>query len=136
MTAPALCAPPETSVAKAAKLMLKCRVNRLPVVADGTLVGIVTRADLVRAFHRSDDEIERELRGDVLEHTLWLDPAGVDVGVEDGVVTLTGVTDTRTTARLVETLARRVPGVVAVESRLEWRFDDRNVHASRSSLTP
>ena len=35
--------------------MLDRGVNRLPVVdADGKLVGIVTRADLVRAFVRDD----------------------------------------------------------------------------------
>ena len=38
-------------------------VNRLPVVnADGTLLGIVTRADLVRAFVRTDEELAEEIR--------------------------------------------------------------------------
>ena len=54
--------------------MIDYRINRLPVVSDGKLVGIVTRADLVRAFTRSDEEIEREIRDDVLLHTLWVDP--------------------------------------------------------------
>ena len=42
--------------------MLGAGVNRLPVVTDGKLVGIVTRADLVRAFVRTDVDIAREIR--------------------------------------------------------------------------
>ena len=40
-------------------------INRVPVVSDGVLVGIVSRADLVRAFIRSDEELERDIREDV-----------------------------------------------------------------------
>ena len=49
------------------------------------LVGIVTRADLVRAFTRTDAEIERELKEDVLERTMWIDTGKVEVSVQDGV---------------------------------------------------
>ena len=70
--------------------MCERRVNRLPVVKDGKLVGIVTRADLVRAFTRTDAEIERELREDVLARTMWVEPGRVELEVRNGVVTLTG----------------------------------------------
>ena len=59
MTSPAITIAPDSAVARAAELMIEHRVNRLPVVAGGRLVGIVARADLVRAFTRSDEEIER-----------------------------------------------------------------------------
>ena len=36
-------------------------MNRLPVIGAHKLVGIVTRADLVRAFVRSDADIRREI---------------------------------------------------------------------------
>ena len=65
--------------------MCERHVNRLPVVKDGMLVGIVTRADLVRAFTRTDAEIEGELKEDVLERMMWIDPGKVDVIVENGV---------------------------------------------------
>src|SRR5580765_3776523 len=58
MTSPALTIGPRRPVAEAAGRMLDEHVNRLPVVDDaGRLLGIVTRADLVRAFVRTDDEI-------------------------------------------------------------------------------
>ena len=66
MTSPAITIPPYESVAEAARIMCERGVNRLPVVKDERLVGIITRADLVRAFTRSDEEIAREIREDVL----------------------------------------------------------------------
>src|SRR3954451_24247248 len=56
MTSPALTVGPRKRVHEAARLMTDRRINRLPVVAGGALVGIVTRADLVRAFTRSDEQ--------------------------------------------------------------------------------
>jgi CBS domain-containing protein len=65
MTSPPVTIRPDRSVAQAASMMLEHRVNRLPVIADGHLVGLVTRSDLVRAFTRPDPEIERSIREDV-----------------------------------------------------------------------
>ena len=67
MTAPAITIPPYESVAEAARIMCELGVNRLPVVKDERLVGIITRADLVRAFTRSDEDIAQEIREDVFE---------------------------------------------------------------------
>jgi CBS domain-containing protein len=50
MTAPAVTVSSHCPVADAAGLMLELSIDRLPVVDDGRLVGIVTRADLVRDF--------------------------------------------------------------------------------------
>jgi CBS domain-containing protein len=120
MTAPALTISPEQDVSEAARLMVEKHVNRLPVVEDGALVGIVTRADVVRAFQRSDETIAREIVDDVLFLRLWIAPGSIDVDVGDGVVTLEGRVDSQEIAAIVETYVRRVPGVVAVESNLEW----------------
>ena len=124
MTAPAITVPPTTTVAEAARLMSERRVNRLPVVDDGVLVGIVTRADLVRAFVRSDGEIDTEIRQDVLQRTLWVDDGRVSVEVRRGAVTLAGELDRRSDVELLERLVRRVPGVIAVASSVAWRADD------------
>jgi CBS domain-containing protein len=125
MTSPALTIGPDRPVAEAAGVMVDEGVNRLPVVnADGTLLGIVTRADLVRVFVRSDAELTEEIRQDVLVKTLWITPGGVDVAVKDGVVTLKGEVENRATAEMLPDFVRRVPGVVAVRSDVTW--EDEN----------
>jgi CBS domain-containing protein len=104
--------------------MTERRINRLPVVKDNVLVGIVTRADLVRAFARPDEQLAQEIREDLLERTLWLDPGTVEVDVTRGLVQLTGTLPKRSDAMLLERLAAKVPGVVDVDSRVTWAVDD------------
>jgi CBS domain-containing protein len=119
MTSPAITISPDRPVAEAAGRMIDASVNRLPVVdEDGALVGIVTRADLVRAFVRSDAEIAREISEDVVLRTLWIAPEQVSVSVAHGFVRLSGRVGSESDVELVESLARRVPGVVSVESKL------------------
>jgi CBS domain-containing protein len=121
MTAPAVTISPQRSVAEAASLMLDRGVNRLPVVdADKKLVGIVTRADLVRAFVRDDSVIEREIRDDVLLRTMWESPDRFGVRVRGGQVLLAGrVNDAQAAGELVR-FVERVPGVVNVRTRITW----------------
>ena len=124
MTAPAVTVGADRPVAEAARLMVERGIKRLPVVdADGTLIGVVTRTDLVRAFVRSDEEIEREIR-DMVLRTLWIDEPGWELRVERGEVGLSGTLQRRSDAELLEHFAGRVPGVVAVRSTLRWAWDD------------
>jgi CBS domain-containing protein len=118
MTAPALTIGPERTVREAATRMLDEGVNRLPVIENGVLVGLVSRADLVRAFARSDDEIRREIGAEVVRQTLWLDPSTLSIDVRDGIVTLGGVLDNEADVELLREFVRRVPGVVSVHSTL------------------
>ena len=127
MTSPAVTIGPERTAREAAVRMLAEDVNRLPVIEGDTLVGIVSRADLVRAFARSDTEIRREIDTDVVKQILWLDPTGLDVAVEDGIVTLSGTLDSDTDIELLREFVRRVPGVVSIRSNLRARS---NSHAS------
>jgi CBS domain-containing protein len=124
MTAPAITIGPRRPLAEAAASMLDHRISRLPVVDDGTLVGIVTRADLVRAFIRPDEDIAREIKDDVIVRSLWISPEDIDVEVEDGEVTIGGTVDTKADAELIPSFAERVPGVVSVASTLSWRSID------------
>jgi CBS domain-containing protein len=124
MTAPAVTIRPKQQVSDAAKLMIERRINRLPVVVDGKLVGIVTRADLVRAFHRPDAEIEREIREEILHWMIWIAPSSLELTVRDGKVTIRGTVDTRLDAESIASLLRRVPGVTDVDYELDWRYEE------------
>jgi CBS domain-containing protein len=118
MTSPALAVRPTQQISEAARLMVDHRINRLPVVSGGKLVGIISRADVLRAFERNDAELEREIREDVLRGALWLTPESFEIRVEDGVVELRGRVRTSQDAADVISLVRRVPGVLAVDADL------------------
>jgi CBS domain-containing protein len=121
MTAPAVTIEPWRSAAGAAAIMLEHGVNRLPVVDDdGEIVGIVTRADLVRAFARTDQEIAREIHDEVLMRSFWLDTASMTLSVEGGEVLLEGQVDSQAVAETLPIAIERVPGVVSVEANLTW----------------
>lgn len=118
MTSPALTIEPGRPLAEAASVMLNEGINRLPVVDDrGTLIGLVTRGDLVRAFARDDPTIERELV-QMIRDDLWMDPDELEISVTHGHVTIAGDVENEADARVLRTLARRIPGVVEVTSKL------------------
>ena len=99
MTSPAITVRPDAHVSYAARLMTENGIKRLPVVdSDGTLAGIVTRADLVRAFARPDHEIEREIREEVIQRILWIEAPSVVVRVERGEARLSGRLERRSDA--------------------------------------
>jgi CBS domain-containing protein len=137
MTAPALTIAAGRPVAEAARTMVEHGVKRLPVVDGDRLIGIVTRADLVRAFVRSDEEIRREIYDDVLLRTLWIDPEPVEVEVTDGLVVVAGRVGTRSEAELIGAYVSRVPGVVDVDaSGLGWAEDDLRRRRSLADAVP
>lgn len=127
MTAPAITIGPAQSLQAAAAVMTAGGVNRLPVVEKGWLVGILTRADLVRAYMRSDDELARTITEEVLHRSLWLDPEEFDVEVKNGQVALRGHVEQRSTAGVVEEAVAMVPGVVSVTADITWTTDDRDL---------
>jgi CBS domain-containing protein len=131
MTAPAITVSPRETIAAAARLMTDRGINRLVVVDDeGRPVGIVSRADLVRAYVRSDEELAATIREDILLRILWLDPAGFTVKVRDGVATITGHVERRSTAEMVESSVRMVPGIARVDADVAWSIDDDKVRPS------
>ena len=125
MTSPPVTIAAHRPVTEAAKTMIDRRVNRLPVVDEGgKLLGILTRADLVRAFVRSDEELAAEISEEVINQMLWIEPRSVSVEVHDGEVLLLGEVETQTDAEVMPTLVQRVPGVVSVRSKLCWRYQN------------
>jgi CBS domain-containing protein len=125
MSAPAVTIGPKRPLTEAANTMIDQGVNRLPVVDNaGKVIGIVTRADLVRAFVRSDEEIAKEIREDVIRRTHWIEPEAVEIAVQRGEVRLTGEVETKGDAELIPAFVQRVPGVVSVLSKLRWREEN------------
>jgi CBS domain-containing protein len=125
MTAPAIAIEPFWSIPGAAAMMRDHGVKRLPVIRQGRVIGIVSRADVVRAIARTDAEVCREVRDLVAFHQgLWSDPLPVEVTVVNGETTLTGEVERRSMAKTLPELVGRIAGVITVSSLLTWRDDD------------
>lgn len=125
MSAPVLTARPEWGIVETARFLHERGVKRLPVIDDtGTLVGIVSRSDLLRPMLRHDDAIHNEVVDEVLGRTLRMTPGGVTVTVQEGVVTLSGRVEARSTIPVIELLCLSVDGVVGVDQSLEYAVDD------------
>jgi CBS-domain-containing membrane protein len=128
MTSPAVTIGPDASVAEAARLLHRHGIKRLPVVDPaGPLLGILSRADLLKVFLRSDAAIAAEVRRQVLVRAMWIDPDTVAVEVRDGVVTLTGQLERRSLIPITVDLVRGLDGVVGVVDRLSFEFDDSEI---------
>jgi CBS domain-containing protein len=120
MSTPPLTIASGRSVADAAKLMLDEGISRIPVVDSGRLVGIITEGDLVRAFARPDEEIEREILEDTMLRAFFQPPGAFEIEVHGGEVTIGGTVGTKHQALEIERLIDRIPGVVGVDARVRW----------------
>lgn len=125
MSSPAVTTRAQVSVTAAARQMARERVKRLPVVDDsGRLVGIVTRGDLLRVHLRPDVDIRRDVVEEVLRKILAIHEGMVRVEVRDGVVTMAGQLDRRSSVEVAGRLAAQVSGVVEVVNHLGYEVDD------------
>ncbi|MFD0268241.1 CBS domain-containing protein [Streptomyces sp. NPDC127106] len=120
MTTPAITIRPDATLPQAARIMADRHVKRLPVVdADGTLKGIVSRADLLKVFLRTDEDLTAEIRQSVVKRLFPLSHAAVKVTVAQGIATLTGQVKDRDLIPLAERLTHSVEGIVDVRCRLQ-----------------
>jgi len=121
MSRPPVTVGPDETAKHAARLMHSRKLRRLPVVdRRGRLVGIVTRADLLSAFTRPDEEIRREITQDVIADGFFTDPDRFTVTVKDGVVTLAGVPGSVILGRNIADQVQHVEGVIAVRDRFTY----------------
>ncbi|MEW2582944.1 CBS domain-containing protein [Streptomyces virginiae] len=119
MTSPAITACPEWSVVRAARVMQRHQVKRLPVIGvDGRVIGVLSRSDLIQLFLRHDHAIQVEILEDVLSRTLGISPSAITVDVDDGLVTLSGTVPRPELLPIVVRLCQSVDGVVDVDNRL------------------
>ena len=120
----------DTPLGEVVSLMEKHNVKRLPVLSDGKLVGIVSRADLLRALaaHQAEplpsptdsDAAIRDAMNEVLANDDWAMSAMINVIVSDGVVHLWGVVDSNDQRRALRVAAENIPGVTGVEEHLSF----------------
>jgi CBS domain-containing protein len=125
MTTSVVTIEPEATFARAARLMHRHGVKRLPVVdRDGKLVGIVSRTDLLKIYLRTDPEIREEVEDRLCGSPGWIVPGTIGVLVEDGVVSLEGRVEQRSQIPMLLDIAASVDGAVAVRNRLGYEVDD------------
>jgi CBS domain-containing protein len=118
-----------TPVEDVVRLMERHRIKRLPVRRDDTVVGIVTRANLVRALASlaveakpsalTDSAIRDQLQKE-LDRQPWAPVALINIVARNGVVQLWGtITDEAQRAALI-VAAENIAGVRSVEDHLVW----------------
>ncbi len=118
MTSPAITIHPEATIPAAARLMNQHHVKRLPVVDPaGTLIGIVSRHDLLSIFLRPDEDIAEDVRA-MFTEILLADPESVTVGVQDGIVTVSGQPGEQDLIAVAIRLTWDIDGVVDVINKL------------------
>jgi CBS domain-containing protein len=120
---------PQASLADVVELMTRHQVKRIPVVDGGTVVGIVTRSDLLRAFLRSqpaqgttpvsDEQIRRDIVAELAAQP-WAGSGLIHVSVEKGVAELNGAILDERERQAALVAAENVAGVKAVTDRLFW----------------
>jgi len=125
MSAPVWTVEEHATLAEIAELLETRRIKRVPVVRDGRLIGLVSRANLLHGFatsqaHKTVTAADRELRA-VVTDTLVEHPGVPDefinVTVADGVVHLWGMVPTQAELDAARTAAERA-GATVVDSHL------------------
>ncbi|MFG2006248.1 CBS domain-containing protein [Spirillospora sp. NPDC048911] len=125
MSAPAVVVTPDTTAAAASRMLAEKGFKRLPVIDEqARLIGIVSRADLLRVFLRSDDDIRDEIIREVLVEHLWQDPSTIQIQVNEGAVALTGRVELKTMIPTLTRLTAGTEGVVDVVAQLGYDSDD------------
>jgi CBS domain-containing protein len=128
MTRGIISAEPDTSVADIATLLERHRIKRVPIVRNGNVVGIVSRANLIQAlatFRKkltsSQPVADAELREKIalrLKSEPWLRPFLVNVTVTDGAIDLWGLVDSLVEKKALHVAVENTPGVKAVNDNV------------------
>ena len=129
MTRDVVSVTPDTPLKEVVELMERRRIKRVPVLDGDVLVGILSRADLLRALLgaleekptpvTSDEEIRDRILAE-LARAAWVPRDGVTITVENGVVDLNGVILDEKERGALRVAAENAPGVRAVEDHLVW----------------
>ncbi|TAV42122.1 CBS domain-containing protein [Rhizobium leguminosarum] len=128
MTAPVSAIAPTASVSDAVRLMERQDIKRLPVVADGRLVGIVARSDLLRALSQAlpiaavsagDAQIQAAIDAELARQS-WSRNGFIHCRVANGVAELTGTIFDERERLAAKVAVENVPGVTSIRDQLVW----------------
>lgn len=122
-------ATPDTPLDEVARLLEQHGIKRVPIVRDGQLVGIVSRANLVQAVASSGSKLEipvsdGSIRDKLLLHLnaqRWAHTELLNATVNDGIVDLWGVTGSETERKAIRVAAETMTGVRAVKDHMMVR---------------
>jgi CBS domain-containing protein len=126
MTKRVITAAPDTSLNEIAGLLEKHSIKRVPIVEDGAIVGIVSRANLIQALATGRNALDipvpdARLRDDILAHLRlqpWAHTSLLNVTVNDGIVDIWGITQSEAEKEALRVAAESMPGVRAVNDNL------------------
>ena len=119
MTVPVVTIGPEASLSAAARTMRERNLKRLPVLdMSGALVGIISRADLLKVFLRSEETLAWDI-DEVLRRCLAV-PGTVKAANSAGVIRVTGSVASAEEAERIGIALGNLAGVVTVENELTW----------------
>jgi hypothetical protein len=123
MTPDVITVAPDADLTEIIDLLEGHRIKRVPVVADGRAVGIVSRANLLHALAAqkvpaaataTDASIRAAMQAR-LDDLPWLDRQRTNIVVSEGTVHLWGQVRSEEEGRALRLAAESIPGVVAVE---------------------
>jgi CBS domain-containing protein len=127
MTRLVVSVPEGASLAEVADVLDAHRIRQVPVMAEGRLVGMISRADLVRklaeikvaapAARPDNGALQKAIWGQIKSQP-WLKSAFVNLAVRDGVVELWGAVDSDEQHRALRVLVEGVEGVGKVEDHV------------------
>ncbi|MBI3435584.1 MAG: CBS domain-containing protein [Proteobacteria bacterium] len=128
MTRRVITATPDMSVGEVATLLERNAIKRVPIVQDGHIVGIVSRANLLQALASLNKQIsidkpraDAELRDEVmarLSSEPWARTALINVTVAGGTVDLWGVVDSAAEKKAIRVATEVTPGVHAINDNV------------------
>ena len=116
----------ETPIGDVAELLERHAIKRVPIVKDGKVVGIVSRANLLQALAslknmpagKTDDAGIRAKLMAKLANERWTTPSLLNLIVHDGTVDLWGIVQSQTEKKAVRVLVESTAGVRAVNDNL------------------
>ncbi|MDQ0509840.1 CBS domain-containing protein [Ancylobacter amanitiformis] len=119
-------APPDMPLHEIAALLEKHGIKRIPILENGRLIGIVSRANLIQAVARASAPLDIPKTDSAIRESVlarlnaqpWANTWRINVTVDNGVVDLWGITNAETERHALRVAVETTPGVRGVNDHL------------------